>query len=116
MPSPSDIDVPKFGGNQVTELHQFWNQITGLMRSCSIADAYSKKQTIIQYVNSPTQHVWRRFNSFQKGNWDVFEREVFEHYPTSVKMIQRKKHLQQLCADFCGIEIDEHSRILMFTH
>ena len=115
MPSPLDIDAPKFGDSKVTKLHQFWSQITGLMRSCDINDANSKMQTIIQYVDSPSQQMWRRFNSFLKGNWDAFEREVFEHYPTSAKMIGRKKCLQQLCADARGIEIDEHDRVLMFV-
>ena len=115
LPNPNDRKAPSFSAEEPENLPRFWEQMVDYFKIDKTDDADARMRTIVKYTKPEVDRQWRCFDTFGKGDWDAFEREVFSNYPRAQEIRQGSlERLERVCFKYRDVELSDYSKILEF--
>ena len=82
MPAASNQNVPQFDPAKPCELQCYFDEVTQLLRDCSITDETNKKFHTVHYLDCNTTDTWKQLLEYDTAHsYNAFEEAVYKLYP-----------------------------------
>ena len=112
LPNPNDQKAPLSSTDEPENLPRFWEQMVDYFKIDKTNDTDACMHTIVKYTKPEVDWQWQCFDTFGKGDWDAFKREVFSNYPPSSRDLSRE--FGKVCFKYWDVELSDYSKILEF--
>jgi len=115
VPRSWDNNAPKFTTDDAEDLRDFVDQVGEIQSLARITDDQQKKELLTSYLPSKKKTMWRDLDSYAKGTYEDFLKEIYQSYPELKQEVEGTlKELEKLCAKYKGIPLHDEGKLKRF--
>jgi hypothetical protein len=115
MVAPGSRDAPRFNSSSPGGLRRFIARMEDLWKDAGVTKDNDKKTMIGKYADMDSEEEWAAFDSFDKGSWDQFKKELIANYPESAAAARgTPARIRQLCANTAKIKLGDLETLCSF--
>ena len=115
VPRSWDNNAPKFTTDDAEDLKDFIDQVDEILSLAKITADDDKKKLLTSYLPNKKKTMWRDLDSFSKGTYEDFLKEIYKSYPELKQETEGTlRELEKLCAKYKGITLHDEGKLKRF--